>query len=66
MNTQSLDLNKMGLTPLSEIEMQEIEGGSFWMAVLGAAVGALIGLAVAGPVGAVCGAIVGGWGGANI
>jgi len=27
MNTQSLDLNKMGLTPLSKLETSNIEGG---------------------------------------
>lgn len=28
--TQTLELNKMGLTPMSEFEMQEINGGGFW------------------------------------
>ena len=28
MNTQSLDLNKMGLAPMQSSEMQEVEGGS--------------------------------------
>lgn len=28
--TQTMDLNKMGLAPLTEFEMQEVEGGGFW------------------------------------
>jgi len=38
--TQSLDLNKMGLAPMDEFEMQEVEGGGFWKwcCIIGAAV----------------------------
>ena len=46
-----LDLNRMGLTPLTEIEMQETDGGKFanWLKWIGAAV-AVIGIAI----GSVC------------
>lgn len=27
---QTLELNQMGLAPMTAVEMQEIEGGSFW------------------------------------
>ena len=33
--TQTFDLNKMGLTPMSNFEMQEIDGGGFWDGVTG-------------------------------
>lgn len=41
--TQSLNLNKMGLTPMNEVEMMEVEGGG-WLSWLGAAlcIGALL------------------------
>jgi hypothetical protein len=47
---RTLELNKMGLAPMSEFEMQEVDGGSLLLKILGAA------LAVAGIVG---GGIVG-------
>lgn len=28
--TQTMDLNKMGLAPMSELEMQETDGGLWW------------------------------------
>ena len=28
--TQTMDLNKMGLAPMSELEMQEADGGWVW------------------------------------
>ena len=59
MNTQSLDLNKMGLTPLSEIEMQEIEGGSLLGKIVGVVVGAAIGFMIGGPAGAIIGGALG-------
>ncbi len=33
MNTQSLDLNKMGLAPMDSFEMQEVDGG-FWQYIV--------------------------------
>jgi hypothetical protein len=33
MNTQSLDLNKMGLTPITESEMNETVGGNVFTAI---------------------------------
>ena len=36
--TQTMDLNKMGLAPMSELEMNEIDGG-FWLEI------ALVGVA---------------------
>jgi hypothetical protein len=33
--TQTLDLNKMGLAPMGEAEMNETNGGSFWTWVAG-------------------------------
>jgi hypothetical protein len=33
--TQTLDLSKMGLVPMSDSEMKEIDGGSFWTWVAG-------------------------------
>jgi hypothetical protein len=37
---QTLELNQMGLAPMTEFEMQEIEGGGFWKwcCIIGAAV----------------------------
>lgn len=35
--TQSLDLNKMGLTPMNEFEMVNVDGGG-WLSWLGAAI----------------------------
>ncbi len=32
--TQTMDLNKMGLAPMKEMEMREIEGGGFWESIL--------------------------------
>ncbi|MFV0605659.1 MAG: hypothetical protein ACK5NK_07445 [Niabella sp.] len=45
---QSMDLNKMGLTPMTGNELFTIDGGSFWgwLAGVGAAV-AVVGLIVA-------------------
>ena len=34
-----MDLNKMGLAPMSELEMNEIDGGGFWAAVFVGACG---------------------------
>ena len=58
MNTQSLDLQKMGLTPLTRFEIRDVEGGTSpaqqkVLAVAGgiAAAAAIVGLCVSGPVG---------------
>lgn len=42
--TQTMDLNKMGLTPMSEFEMEDIDGGfRYWAAVgFGLAIAACI------------------------
>jgi len=44
--TQKIDLNKMGLAPLTESEMEEVDGGLNWLSWVGlaiAAVGAVVG-----------------------
>lgn len=56
--TQMMDLNKMGLVPMTEFEMQEVDGGALWAWFLGAA-GAVVGFLVGGPVGAFEGAFLG-------
>jgi hypothetical protein len=58
MNKQTLDLNKMGLAPMSEFEMMEVEGGNLWTWILGGA-GAVVGFLVGGVGGAIEGAIIG-------
>ena len=42
---KKIELNKMGLTPISEFEMKEIEGGGFWALYekIGYVVGTIIG-----------------------
>ena len=46
MNTQSLDLNKMGLAPMQSSEMQEVEGGLVDVfGAVGYAVGYIVGTA---------------------
>lgn len=37
---QTFELNQMGLAPMTEVEMQDIEGGGFWKwcCIIGAAV----------------------------
>ncbi len=42
---KQLELNKMGLDPISEIEMKEIEGGGFWdiYETIGFVVGTIVG-----------------------
>ncbi|MBC7886536.1 MAG: hypothetical protein H7Z13_01505 [Ferruginibacter sp.] len=48
MKKQTFDLNKMGLSAMTEFEMQEIDGGSFWdWLTAGGFVTALIGVAAA-------------------
>ncbi len=56
--TQTMDLNKMGLAPMENFELQEVDGGS-WLSVLGfaAAVAAVVctgGMALAAGGIAVC------------
>ena len=44
---QNFDLSKMGLTPMSEIEMIELEGGNFWKVLEGIGLVALaVGIAI--------------------
>ncbi len=48
--TQTMDLNKMGLAPMSELEIKETDGGSWWsaLAALVAAPEIAAGLAIIG------------------
>ncbi len=50
MKKQTFELNNMGLIAMSEFEMKEVDGGSFW-SWLGGAI-ALTGLLISGPLGA--------------
>lgn len=44
--TQTMDLNKMELTLMNELEIQEIQGGGFWDVIKGVAIGIAIGLLI--------------------
>lgn len=59
MTHTTLDLQKMGLAPLTEFEMQEIDGGNFWKSLLDGAIGVVVGVIIGGPVGAIIGASMG-------
>ena len=48
MNTQSLDLNKMGLAPMQSSELQEVEGGGWLAAIVVGAVGVVATVATGG------------------
>jgi hypothetical protein len=57
--TQTFDLNRMGVAPMSEFEMVEIVGGSFWSWVA-AGLGSLVGIGlIVGSGGLVLGAAIG-------
>jgi hypothetical protein len=49
MKKQTFDLIKMGFAPMSELEMQEIDGGSFWnWLAAGGFVAAIVGIVTMG------------------
>ena len=56
MYTQKLELNKMGLAPMSEFEMQEVDGGNIFRTI-GAALAVAVGVAAM---------VVGGWTGVGL
>jgi outer membrane lipoprotein SlyB len=59
MKKHFLDFKEMGLIPMNNCEMMDVDGGvNFWKWI-GAVVGAAVGLLIAGPVGAFEGAIYG-------
>jgi hypothetical protein len=44
---QTFDLQKMGLTPITNLEMQENDGGNFWSTLKTIAEGIVVGLVIA-------------------
>ncbi|MBC7886538.1 MAG: hypothetical protein H7Z13_01515 [Ferruginibacter sp.] len=57
--TQSFDLNKMGISAMSEFEMRETDGGNFWT-WLAAGIACVVGVGlIIGSAGLVLGASIG-------